>query len=267
MLKKLYKHEFYALLRNLWPLYLALLVLALVNRLILSFRLPEGILRDVTEAVFLTGYVLSILALVVLSLTLVILRFYRHLMTSEGYLTFSLPVKASSHLTCKLVCGAIAILLSVGGIFLSLLLLLWGTQSGTAFWQLVQQAYAGLATALGEGNVQLMLWAVVGMLVLGIISVLVSFFFSITFGHQFKNPIAAAVLCLFALYLVVQIIGMITIVPPIISTVGDTAIPSPAAVTALFRKLFTILPILWITIDTALFISTRILLTKKLNLT
>ena len=113
MLKKLYRHEFHALFRSLWPLYAGLLVLALLSRLMdMSFFDRRQLVVQILYNSFMSLYVLGIIAMLIISFAVVIVRFYRHLLTGEGYLSFTLPFTAGQHITCKLVCGVVAGLVS-----------------------------------------------------------------------------------------------------------------------------------------------------------
>ena len=92
MLKKLTKHELYATGRIFLPIYAIMLLLSLINRVLFgidNISRPLNTLRGFMVA----AYVISIIATLVVTFVIMILRFYRNLMSDEGYLMFTLPVK------------------------------------------------------------------------------------------------------------------------------------------------------------------------------
>lgn len=98
MLTKLLKYEFRSIGRQLIPLYLGVLGLAVVNHFF-WFSVPanRGGLNDALGGVpaiaSMMAYVAVIVALGVITLLLIIQRFYKGLLTEEGYLMFTLPCK------------------------------------------------------------------------------------------------------------------------------------------------------------------------------
>ena len=96
MLGKLLKQDFRATARIMLPLYAAVPVLGLFTNLIT--RLCEnqnGFLIRAIGALVSFVFSLSLIAAVVTTVVLMILRFYRNLMTDEGYLMFTLPVSTT----------------------------------------------------------------------------------------------------------------------------------------------------------------------------
>ena len=107
MLNKLLKYEFKATARWFLPLYIALIVLTLLNKLTMIVELPEIAVFTVLEVLLMVFYVMIIIFTSIATLILLLVRFYKNLYTDEGYLTHTLPVKPSMHLNCKLLSGFI----------------------------------------------------------------------------------------------------------------------------------------------------------------
>ena len=113
MVRKLYKHEFAALFKWIIPINLICLLISLVAKLF-------SVILDVTEStpiyffngIFLFAYGVSLISLAVITFAIVVSRFYKHLLSHEGYLTFTIPVSPIAHIVCKMVCGTIATLIS-----------------------------------------------------------------------------------------------------------------------------------------------------------
>ena len=108
MLGKLLKQDFRATARLILPVYAAVPVLGLFTGLIT--RLCENqsniwisILGSLVSFVFS----LALIAAVVTTVVLMILRFYRNLMTDEGYLMFTLPVSTTELICSKLIVSVV----------------------------------------------------------------------------------------------------------------------------------------------------------------
>lgn len=130
MLGKLLKQDFRATARIMLPLYAAVPVLGLFTNLIT--RLCEnqnGFLIRTIGALVSFVFSLSLIAAVVTTVVLMILRFYRNLMTDEGYLMFTLPVSTTELIFSKLI---VSIVWFLGTFAVDALgLLLSGTLGGT----------------------------------------------------------------------------------------------------------------------------------------
>ena len=101
MLGKLMKYEFKATSRMLLPINGAMLLFALINRLFmeLNFFQTGNMAISALATVMAVMYVMVIIAAFVITLIVIIQRFYKNLLTDEGYLMFKLPVKAHSQIT------------------------------------------------------------------------------------------------------------------------------------------------------------------------
>ena len=108
MLGKLLKQDFRATARIMLPLYAAVPVLGLFTGLIT--RLCEnqnGFLIRAIGALVSFVFSLSLIAAVETTVVLMILRFYRNLMTDEGYLMFTLPVSTTELICSKLIVSVV----------------------------------------------------------------------------------------------------------------------------------------------------------------
>jgi hypothetical protein len=68
---------------------------------IVNLDIFKGVLQ-IIPGLITFAYVVSIIAIIVVSFVIVILRFYRNLMTDEGYLMFTLPVKPHQLIASKM---------------------------------------------------------------------------------------------------------------------------------------------------------------------
>jgi len=107
MLAKLLKYEFKATSRTFIPLYIVLLVFAVINRIITPEKIlissNSFIIKDILAVVGITLYIGLILAVVVVTLIIMIQRFYKNLLGNEGYLMFTLPVQSWKLIASKVI--------------------------------------------------------------------------------------------------------------------------------------------------------------------
>lgn len=99
MLSKLLKYEMKATARIFLPLFTVVLLSAAINRLI-TIITPKSIEAPVIISMVL--YVTILIGMFVVTAIMMIQRFYKNLLSEEGYLMFTLPVKPWMHIISKL---------------------------------------------------------------------------------------------------------------------------------------------------------------------
>lgn len=108
MLGKLLKQDLRATARIILPVYAAVPVLGLFTGLITRLcESQNGFLIRAIGALVSFVFSLSLIAAVVTTVVLMILRFYRNLMTDEGYLMFTLPVSTTELIFSKLIVSVV----------------------------------------------------------------------------------------------------------------------------------------------------------------
>ena len=119
MLKKLLKYDYKANLFYFLLMYGVLMGIAVLARVSIA-------MADARYFAFADNYTLSLMtvagstilyllacgAVMVLTLLLIAMRFYKNLMGPEGYLSFTLPVTEGAHLASKMISGVTLLLLS-----------------------------------------------------------------------------------------------------------------------------------------------------------
>ncbi|MDA3731077.1 ABC transporter permease [Niameybacter massiliensis] len=112
MLGKLMKYEFKATGRTFLPLYGAILVVALLNRFL--GRNTQGVFEELNKVGDFTvvALVALFIALGVITIVATIQRFQKNLLSDEGYLMFTLPVKTRSLILSKMIVAIVWIILS-----------------------------------------------------------------------------------------------------------------------------------------------------------
>lgn len=108
MLKKLLKYDFKAIFKFWWIGALTTFILSFVGAgcgsiLETEKELPGAV--TVFSAIGMVLVVLGIFAFIIFSELLIYVRYYKHLFTDEGYLTFTLPAKRHQILSSKLISG------------------------------------------------------------------------------------------------------------------------------------------------------------------
>lgn len=122
MLGKLLKYEFRATARVMLPVLAGLLLTALAARFAIT-RLYDWYRPVMIIGTFVVvAYFLAILAAGALTLVTLVYRFYRSLLSDEGYLSFSLPTGVHAQLWCKLITSAVWIAAAFAAVLLSVAL-------------------------------------------------------------------------------------------------------------------------------------------------
>ena len=117
MLKKLMKYEFRATGRVFLPLFAALIILAAVNRLLMSLGMQTpGIIGIVISVILIVG-------IFVIAIILTIQRFRQNLLSNEGHLMMTLPVKTDSLILSKLFVSAVWAVASFAVVALAILIM------------------------------------------------------------------------------------------------------------------------------------------------
>lgn len=125
MLTKIMKNELICTSRILGPLYLVFLLCTFVGKVeksveLFDFHNPvSDFVRDVLTAL----YGSFLFATFLFTCIYLIVRFYKSMFGTEGYLTFTLPVKTTTILNGKILIGLLWLLINGLLIFLSIVLL------------------------------------------------------------------------------------------------------------------------------------------------
>ena len=113
MLRKLMKYELRSYFQTLLPLYIALLAAALLSNLF-SNRMLALVMQGTPANLIGIIYFGLMVAVCTISMLMIIVRIYTGLLSEEGYLMLTLPVKPWQHIASKLICSVIVLVL--GGI-------------------------------------------------------------------------------------------------------------------------------------------------------
>lgn len=102
MLGKLIKHECIATGRKYVIFYLVLAMVTLCNVLI-QFISIDSVMIQGMKGIVMGLYILTIIGVLFCSVGFAVIRFYKNMVSEEGYLTFTLPAKVEALVAAKLI--------------------------------------------------------------------------------------------------------------------------------------------------------------------
>ena len=266
MLKKLYRYEFFSLFRSLLPIYAAVIGFSLLSRLTNMFVLQiDTKVTTILSVLINTLYGFSMVAVSVVGLVVIVMRFYKNLLRDEGYLTFSLPFSPTQHIFCKLICGLVVLFIDAIVVLLSLFMLGIGTDFMHELFKLFQNGIHAFVTAYSVKRL-VFVAAEVGLtiLVAAFQSVLM-FYASIAIGQQFKSRIGGAVIAYICFYAAIQTFNSILL--SVIFALNFDRMETFFENSLLGFQTALLFPLIeGILLSVVYFVITRHFLTKKLNL-
>ena len=208
MLIRLMKHEFRATGRIMGPLYLVLLATSLGMRF--SFQVLTGadsrLLRTLGGLLAL-AYVIAIFGVCFAAFGLMIQRFYRSLLTDEGYLMFTLPVSVHQHIWSKLIVSSVWFFATGAAVIVSILVM---SVDGTFLPALIQETRAlfDAMTAYYALNGTAIMLEFVVLCFLGCVAFALQFYAAMAVGYSRPNhKMAWSVAFFFLFQFAVQILG------------------------------------------------------------
>ncbi|MBK5244183.1 MAG: ABC transporter permease [Eubacteriaceae bacterium] len=209
MLGKLLKYEIKATGRIFLPIYLALLALTIITKVLLMIAMPDvfldstsGTSFDIPLGISVTLYFIIIVALSVMTLIVIVQRFYKNLLTDEGYLMFTIPVETWKLIMSKLIVGLMWTFVCVFTVALSILILALGNFSIMEMNQGISMLYAEFQNQFGMSPNILIAEFIILMIVETVASVLM-IYVSIAIGQLFSQH---RIMAAFGAYIVISIV-------------------------------------------------------------
>lgn len=195
MLGKLMKHEFRATARIMLPVMGAMVALALLANL--SIRGLAGNLSDVPMlrilfVLIIIFFGVAVVATAVMSLVIMVSRFYRNLLKDEGYLMFTLPVSVHELIWSKLIVSLVWFL-GTGLLIILVMTLMALNLSHTNLQMILEQfpSWSEILRWLDEvgvrGQVITFLVQIVLGTLIGIFAVCLHFYGAMALGHMFSK--------------------------------------------------------------------------------
>jgi hypothetical protein len=262
MLGKLIRHEIKSTARIFLPLYAVLLVFALLNRYLNPLQVFDSSgtpnLESMLKGISISLYVILIIAVFVLTLVIVIQRFYKNLLGDEGYLMFTLPVKAWQHILSKFLTAVIWYFMTAASVVISVMILIGADKLFDFLPQLIQM----IREAFGSSGPVVLPAFILSQMAAGTLMI----YSSMALGHLFqKNRLMYSFAMYCALYAAYQIILAILILllgNNLFESLLQSAAPTPAQLNSLFGMLAAVAVLMAV----VHFVLTNHILTRKLNL-
>ncbi len=208
MLSKLLKYEIKATARLFLPLYLTIVAFALINLFFLATTNAgekSFSFYNVAMTISMIVYFILMMGLVVMTLFVLVQRFYKNLLGDEGYLMFTLPVKSWGHILSKLITAMLWTIASGFIAFGSILLISANKINIPEFFSKFSTAFRQVNQEFGAYAYLFSIEAIV-LGLLTIASTILTIYAAIALGQLFnKHKLLAS----FGMYIVLQIVSQI----------------------------------------------------------
>ena len=213
MLSKLLKHEFRATGRIMGPLYLVLLATSVGMRVSLQLlNHTDSRLLRMLGGVLAMAYVVAILGVCFAAFGLMIQRFYRSLLTDEGYLMFTLPVSVHQHIWSKLIVSTVWFLATGAAVMVSMLVMSVDGTFLPAFIQEIGYVFDAM-TAYYALNGTAIVLEFAALCFLGCVAFALQFYAAMAVGYSRPNhKMAWSVAFFFLFQFAAQILGTTALV-------------------------------------------------------
>lgn len=208
MLGKLTKYELRATARNFLPLYIGILAFSLIGRSFFQVDFNNEALYTISK-IGITGYISIIIATFVVTLVVLVQRFYKNLLCDEGYLMHTLPVKPWQNIGAKL-CGVIVwSIATLIVVVLSIFVMIVDTAFLEDGIRVLKGFMQHLITPNGLNTIGLMIEGIV-VLFTQMIATILMIYVSLAIGNLFhKNRVGAAALAFICIFFVLNVIANI----------------------------------------------------------
>ncbi len=256
MLGKLIKQEWKATIRILLPLYMILVCTTLITSLLAHW---DNDFSNLITGLSTFTYGISLVLIAAGTTLLLYVRFYKNLLTDEGYLMFTLPVKTSDLVLSKLVISCFHTIASIIAVILSLLALAYASGHHDTVSAVINLFREELVHESGLAEPLLLIIAAV-LVILSIVSSIVLVYFAIALGQLFtSHRIIGAFVSYGAIYVVMELLLFAMMMVFVL-------INGPGYIDAPDFALFLGMTIFIFILTAACYLGTINVLKKKLNL-
>ena len=208
---KLMKHEFRATGRIMLPLYLLTVLTAFGgNVAIRQLTEADNGFLNALGVLLLAGFGIAIAAVCIMSVVVMIQRFYKSLLQDEGYVMLTLPVSLHQHIWAKLLVSTVWFAATAAVVAGSVLALVYEVE-------IARQIYRGFSMLFGDlvkldGTVVFngVIFGVelAAVLLLACFHICLEFYSALAIGHSFSNrKMLWSIVAFFALNAIVSMVG------------------------------------------------------------
>lgn len=177
MLGKLLKHEFKATSRYFIPLFLVALLLTPLTRMATSIPLLQERYLQVIPVTLSIAYVTILICMIGIAFVIITYRYYKNMITDEGYLTHTLPVKATTQIISKLITSCIWLFFSFIVIITSIICFFITPKGWNEFWNVWSEFLAEVSTLTNSPLSKTIVIFFIELLILIILSIIYTILF------------------------------------------------------------------------------------------
>lgn len=291
MLRKLCKYEFRSIFRTLIPIYIVVIAVSIITSISIAMNVDYADVKYVDNSVqwaiemnlpyklqHIFTFVMSLayfavmVALFVLTVVIILQRFYKGLLCDEGYLMFTLPVKPWQLITSKGITAFVMTILSGIVSCISIFIMMLGSLPYPLKFLAELFSLQNWIRIFGQLNETVPMWGVyvLEFIILVIISSLASLYqiyASMAIGHLAKkNRILMSVVAYVAISMILSFVGGIFGVFSAFAIQSSQNYLSINAGEAFLHALLIFSVITSIIEFVVFFVITERILSKKLNL-
>ncbi len=291
MIKKLCKYEFRSIFRTLIPIYIVVIAVSIITSISIAMNVDYADVKYVNNSVqwaiemnlpyklqHIFTFVMSLayfavmVALFVLTVVIILQRFYKGLLCDEGYLMFTLPVKPWQLITSKGITAFVMTILSGIVSCISIFIMMLGSLPYPLKFLAELFSLQNWIRIFGQLNETVPMWGVyvLEFIILVIISSLASLYqiyASMAIGHLAKkNRILMSVVAYVAISMILSFVGGIFGVFSALTIQSSQNYLSINAGEAFLHALLIFSVITSIIEFVVFFVITERILSKKLNL-
>lgn len=260
MLNKLMKHELKATARLLVPSYLVLICISIINRFLYQSGNKGEIFKFFAGFLMVThiAYIIIILIATVLFMTI---RFYKNLLSDEGYLMFTLPVKTHELITSKLLITILWLFVSLIAILASLFIAFYNSSNMRMVIETTNKIFLTLSNAYGEHQILFVIEIIIILLISTFENILL-IYVSIAVGQLFnKHKILLSFVSYAVIYNAIQLLSFLLLFLSSFIIYGDlNSINKAPQILFPFSIVFGIIECI------AFYTATNFIFKRKLNL-
>ena len=263
MLSKLLKYEIRATARIFLPLYAVLLTISAVYSLI-SLISPRQ--WQAPQVISMIVYVMVLVGVFVMTLVMMIQRFYKNLLSDEGYLMFTLPVEPWKHIIGKLLVSMMWVVFSVIAAAVSVCIVAYKEIFTVQF---IEEMANGVKDILSQFDISTTLFTLEGLLIclIGLVSSVLIVYASIALGHLFnRHRILASLGAFIVLNTVTQILFVLAALPVQSFSAGDAVVRNFNTIEPIIHFTMWYIIVFFGLLSAGYFILTNHILSKRLNL-
>lgn len=265
MLGKLIKYEFKATGRTILPLCAAVLIVTIINKLIFTFN-AQNFAYGIPSIITMATYIMLVAAMFVITLLVMVQRFYKNLLKDEGYLMFTLPVKANGHIFAKLIVSSVWTIVGLLVSFLSVFILAYSKEAMSELSNTLNMFFFTIDLLGLRGDVIFIIIEALFTFFIALFMGILMIYCAISIGQLFNShKVAGSFAAYVGIYMVLQIANsIVTVIASLF--INSWVITTPYQLVDFLKILLGGLGTLDLIWAVVFFFVSNYLLNKKLNL-